>query len=320
MRRAAPTCFLVAALVAVWPGVGSAQPSQAPAAEPLSTPVTSQQHPAHEPQTPAPAQPQGHPHHPAPAPESCPGQTQAPAHAHDAPLGGAVPPITDEDRAAAFPDVEGHTLHDRAVHYQVLMDQFEWSGRDGGVTAWDNTSWIGGDVHRAWFRTEGDVLDGHVDAADVHVLYGKAISPWWDLVGGVRQDMRPGPARTWAAFGIQGLAPYWFGVQATGYVGAEGRTHARVEVEYELLLTNRLVLQPLVEVEMYGKADPERRIGAGISSLETGLRLRYEIRREIAPYVGLSWERAFGGTADFARDDGESVSHVRPVVGLRVWF
>lgn len=211
-------------------------------------------------------------------------------------------------------------MHDRAVHYLILMDQFEWSGRDGGVTAWDNTSWVGGDVHRAWFRTEGELVDGRVDAADVHALYGKAISPWWDLVGGIRQDMRPGPARTWAAFGIQGLAPYWFEVQATGYVGAEGRTHARIEVEYELLLTNRLVLQPLVELEMYGKADPERRIGAGISSLETGLRLRYEIRREIAPYVGLTWERVYGGTADYARDAGDSVSHLRPVIGLRVWF
>lgn len=320
MRRAALTLLFVAALGVGWPSSGTAQSSKGPAAEPPSSPVTSPQDPAHEPPAPAPAQPQGHQHQPAPAPEPPRGQTQTPAHARDAPLGGAVPPITDEDRAAAFPDVEGHTVHDRAVHYLVLMDQFEWSGRNGGVTSWDNTSWLGGDVHRAWFRAEGEIVGSEVETADVHVLYGRAISPWWDLVGGIRQDMRPGPARTWAAFGVQGLAPYWFEVQATGYVGAEGRTHARVEVEYELLLTNRLVLQPLVELEMYGKADPERRIGAGISSLETGVRLRYEIRREIAPYVGLSWERAFGGTADLARDAGDSVSHVRPLVGLRVWF
>jgi copper resistance protein B len=102
----------------------------------------------------------------------------------------------------------------------------------------------------------------------------------------VRQDFRPGDPQTWAAVGIQGLAPYWFEVEATGYVGAGGRTAAKLEVEYELLFTNRLILQPLVELELYGKSDPERGIGRGLSSLETGLRLRYEIRREFAPYVG----------------------------------
>jgi len=319
MTREAGAGLCVAVLLSCAPVVAQRQDQATSTAQPPSAPPAPSPHQGHEPQRPQPPSvPHVHDHQAAQDP--VPGQTHPSAHAHDAPLGAAVPPVTEADRAAAFPDVEGHTLHDRAVHYQVLMDQVEWSGRDGGVAAWDNTSWIGGDVHRAWVRAEGDIVDGHVEGADVHALYGKAISPWWDLVGGIRQDMRPGPARTWAAFGIQGLAPYWFEVQATGYVGAEGRTHARIEVEYEFLLTNRLVLQPLVELEMYGKADPERRIGAGISSLETGLRLRYEIRREVAPYVGVTWERAFGGTADFATQDGESVSHLRPVIGLRVWF
>ena len=317
--RARVALVIAAALLTCSPALVVGQKQGASTAQPPTQPAAPT-HPPHE-QTPTPAppaSPPGHEQHQ--AQDVPPGETQAPAHTHDAPLGAAVPPITDDDRRAAFPDVEGHAVHDRGLHYLALMDQFEWSGREGGVTAWDNTSWVGGGVHRAWFRSEGEVVGGAVDAADVHVLYGKAISPWWDLVGGVRQDMRPGPVRTWAAFGIQGLAPYWFEVQATGYVGAEGRTHGRVEVEYELLLTNRLVLQPLLELEMYGKADPERRIGAGISSLETGVRLRYEVRREIAPYVGLTWERAFGGTADYATQDGASVAHVRPVVGLRVWF
>ncbi len=127
--------------------------------------------------------------------------------------------------------------------------------------------------------------------AQVHLLYGRAIARWWDIVAGVRQDARPGPSRTWAAVGVQGLAPYWFEVEATAYVGEGGRTRARVEVEYELLLTNRLVLQPLLELEIYGKADPETGLGAGLSRTETGVRLRYEIRRELAPYVGISWDR-----------------------------
>ena len=120
--------------------------------------------------------------------------------------------------------------------------------------------------------------------------------------------------------GIQGLAPYWFEVEATAYVGAGGRTHFRFEGEYELLLTNRLIFQPLLEVEVYGKADPERGIGAGISTAEAGLRLRYEFRREFAPYLGVTWQRKFFGTADAARAAGEETGGARLAVGLRFWF
>lgn len=233
-----------------------------------------------------------------------------------------IPPISDEDRAAAFPDLDGrHTVHDNGVHYFVLLDQLEWQAGDGvaGVS-WDSRGWIGRDVDRFWFRTEGETDDGRVDAAQLHALYGRAIHPWWDVVAGVRQDIRPGPAQTWAAVGIQGLAPYWFEVEATAYVGASGRTHFRFETEYELLLTNRLVLQPLAEVEVYGKADPERGIGAGLSSLKAGLRLRYEVRRELAPYVGVAWSRKFFGTADRAEAAGEETGAARLAVGARVWF
>jgi copper resistance protein B len=119
---------------------------------------------------------------------------------------------------------------------------------------------------------------------------------------------------------VQGLAPQWFELELTGYLGQSGRTHARVEVEYELLFTNRLILQPLVELELYGKDDPERGIGAGLSAVDAGLRLRYELRREIAPYIGLTWHRATFGTADYARADGEEVGRVRVAFGVRTWF
>lgn len=231
-----------------------------------------------------------------------------------------IPPLTDADRRAAFPQLEGHTAHDRATHYSVLFDQLEWqTGAQGGLT-WDTTNWWGGDVHRLWVRSEGEMNGSTVESADAHLLYGRAIARWWDLVAGVRQDMRPGPSRTWAAVGIQGLAPYWFDIQATASVGAEGRTHARVETEYELLFTNRLVLQPLVELELYGKDDPERGIGAGLSTLEAGVRLRYEFRRELAPYVGVTWRNAFGRTADLAEQRGERAGRVRAVIGIRTWF
>ena len=230
-------------------------------------------------------------------------------------------PVTDADRAAAFPDVGGHPAHDRAINYFVLFDQLEWQSVDGGDSgAWDTKGWIGGDRDRFWFRTEGDVRDARFVATQTHVLVGRAIARWWDIVAGVRQDVRPGPAQTWAAVGIQGLAPYWFDVQATAYIGASGRTHFRVETEYDLLVTNRLVIQPLLETEIYGKDDPEHRFGAGLATVDLGLRLRYEIRREFAPYIGLVWSGKFFGTADQAEAAGEPPPGTRLSIGLRTWF
>lgn len=233
----------------------------------------------------------------------------------------SVRPITDEDRQAAFPDVEGHTVHDEAVNYFVLFDQLEWQAADSGSGLnLDSKGWIGRDVDRLWFRAEGDAADGNIGEAEVQLLYGRQFSRWWDVVGGVRQDFEPGPARTWAAIGVQGLAPYWFEVEATAYLGASGRTHFRGEVEYELLLTNRLILQPLVEIDLYGKSDPERGIGAGLSTTDAGLRLRYEFRRELAPYVGMTWQRKYGKTRDFAEAAREHTGGARFVTGIRLWF
>jgi copper resistance protein B len=232
-----------------------------------------------------------------------------------------VPPVTEEDRSAAFPpDVQGHTVHDRAVNYFVLIDQLEWqNGTNVESFEWDTKGWIGGDRDRFWFRTEGREEDG-VEQAQAHFLYGRAISAWWDLVLGVRQDFRPGPAQTWAAVGFRGLAPYWIEVEATAYVGEAGRTHFRFETEYELLLTNRLILQPLAEIEIYGKSDPEHEMGAGLSTLDAGLRLRYEIRREIAPYIGVAWREKFGETADLAEAAGKKTGTTQLSVGIRLWF
>ena len=232
-----------------------------------------------------------------------------------------LPPITDADRAAAFPQgLEGHTVHDRQWHYFVLFDQLEWQGTDAGGVKLENTSWIGGDIDRLWLRIEAESDDGRLEGASAHALWGRSFSRWWDVVAGIRQDVRPGDPQTWAAVGIQGLAPYWFEVEATGYVGAGGRTRLNLEAEYDLLLTNRLVLQPVIEAEIYGKSDPGRGIGAGLSSIESGLRLRYEVRREFAPYVGVTWHRSFFGTADRARADGDEAGGARLAIGLRTWF
>ena len=260
--------------------------------------------------------------------QAAPSQPEA-AHDHsrpseaksDEPLPAFIPALTDADRRAAFPDVTAHAVHDNVVNYFVLFDQLEWlQGSGGAALNWDNKGWVGKDRNRLWFRSEGERNEDGLEHAEAHVFYGRAIRRWWDLLVGVRQDMGAGPSRTWAAIGVQGLAPYWFEVEATAYVGAEGRTHVRFETEYELLVTNRLIAQPLLEVEIYGKGDPERGIGSGLSSADVGIRVRYEFRREIAPYVGVTWDRKFFGTADFARNAGERTAGVRLATGLRLWF
>jgi copper resistance protein B len=232
-----------------------------------------------------------------------------------------VPPLTDEDRKAAFPDVGGHAVHDNAVNYFVLFDQLEWQRGDGanGMNV-DTRGWVGRDRDRLWFRAEGDGEGGRVGEAQGHALYGRQFARWWDVVAGVRQDFRPGSPQTWAAIGVQGLAPYWFDVEATAYVGASGRTHFRFEVEYELLFTNKLILQPLLEAEIFGKSDPDRGVGAGLSTTDLGFRLRYEFKREFAPYLGLAWRNKWGKTADYAEAAGEDAGGARFVAGLRLWF
>jgi copper resistance protein B len=242
--------------------------------------------------------------------------------AQAAPLPSFIPPVTDADRQAAFPDdLHGHAVHDRSINTFVLFDQLEWqSGGDSGAFSWDTKGWVGQDRDRFWFRTEGDRAAGRTEQAQVHLLYGRAIARWWDVTAGVRLDAVPDTPRTALAIGLQGLAPYWFEVEASAYVEPSGRTHLRVETEYDLLVTNRLVLQPLVEFEIYGRPDRERLIGTGLSTGEVGLRLRYEVRREFAPYVGVVWARRFFGSADLARDAGEEVAGARLAIGLRAWF
>ncbi len=264
-------------------------------------------------------------HTPPPAQKPAPPPAQEDHSAHvattDEQPKEPIPALTDADRRAAFPEgLEGHATHDRRITAFVLFDQLEWQGGERGGISIDNKTWIGGDINRLWLRAEGESSDGRPENSQVHALYGRSIARWWDVVMGLRQDFRPGPSQAWFAIGIQGLAPQWFEVEATAYVGRAGRTHARFEVEYELLITNRLILQPLLEVEVYGKNDPQRGIGAGLSSMDGGLRLRYEFRREFAPYVGVVWHRALFGSADYARADGDEVGTTRAVVGLRTWF
>ena len=232
-----------------------------------------------------------------------------------------IPLVTQADRAAAFPDLQRHMEHAPEVNSYVLFNRLEaWDTDHGTGQAWKGQAWIGTDLNRVWLRSEGERVGGRTESADVELLYGRSIARWWDVVAGIRHDFKPGASQDFAAIGVIGLAPYKFEVEATAYIGQSGQTAARFEAEYETLLTNRLILQPLVEVNLFGQNDERRGIGSGLSTVEAGLRLRYEFTRKFAPYIGVVRERAFGGTADFRRAEGEDIDDTRFVAGLRIWF
>lgn len=236
--------------------------------------------------------------------------------------GGSPPPDARDPHAYSGAYTRGSLrLGDEHNFASLLVDRLETvKGDDGSATAYDLFAWYGGTYDRAWLKAEGDIDGGKLEDARTELLWGHAVGAYWDTQLGVRYDSGEGPDRGWLAMGIQGLASYWFEVEATAYVGEAGRTALRLGAEYDLLLTQKLILQPRIEANAYGKSDPERALGSGLSDLHAGLRLRYEIRREFAPYVGVEWARKFGDTADFARDAGEDVSDTRLVAGLRFWF
>jgi copper resistance protein B len=218
-------------------------------------------------------------------------------------------------------DLEPHATLEDPLNRSFLLDQFETRERDGGRDlAWDARFWAGYAFDKVVLRTEGEKRGGDTEHAELELLWSHAIAPWWEILAGARTDFAPGASQTWAACGVQGLAPYRFEVDATAYLADGGSTAARVEGKYELLITPRLVLQPQVEIEWHGQSDAARGIGAGLAGAEMGLRLRYEFRREIAPYVGLVRERSFGRTADLRRAAGEDPDDTRLVAGVRVRF
>jgi copper resistance protein B len=183
-------------------------------------------------------------------------------------------------------------------------------------------AWIGADTNKLWFKSEGTWLidTDKFEEAETELLYSRNIATFWDLQVGVRHDFKPDPDRTFAAIGFQGLAPYWFEVEATGYISEDGDLSSTLEAEYDLLLSQRLILQPRFETRVAVQEVKKYGVGQGINDIELGARLRYEIRREFAPYIGVSWNRKLGETADLARDEGEDTDVISLVAGVRLWF
>ena len=205
----------------------------------------------------------------------------------------------------------------------VIIDRLEAGfGDDDESWLWDAQGWTGGDINRFWWKSEGEgEFGGDLEEVELQVLYSRAVTPFWDVQAGVRQDVRPdGEDATHLVLGVQGLAPHWWEVDAAAFLSTEGDLTARVEAEYDQRLTQRWILQPRFEVDVSAGDSPEREIGTGLSSVEAGLRLRYEFRKEFAPYAGVEWSRAFGDTADYIEARGGEPEAVRLVVGLKAWF
>ena len=220
------------------------------------------------------------------------------------------------------PDAPRVVLADEHNFASLLVDRFESvNTSDNSSARYDLQGWFGRDYDRLVLKAEGDIDDGNLQETSTELLWGHAVATFWDTQLGVRYDSARGePDRSWLAVGIQGLAPYWFEFDTTAYLGDAGRSALTVEAEYELLITQKLILQPRFEASAYGKRDPERGLGSGLSDISFGLRLRYEFWREFAPYLGIEWTSKYGETKDFAQATGNDSSETQYVAGIRFWF
>ncbi|WP_425526742.1 copper resistance protein B [Xanthomonas campestris] len=289
-------------------GAGSAQPHATPATQTMDN-ADRQHHAMHD------------------MPHADPASTaQQAAHQHTAPAATTsprepIPTLTADDIAAAFAPLRSHAMHGAGINHYVLLDRLEASdNHTGSGQDWEARAWLGGDIDRLWLRSEGERRRDQTHDASLEAFYGHAISPWWDVLLGARQDLAPGQRQSWAAIGVQGLAPYKFETEATLYLGSGGRAAFRLEAEYDVLLTNRLILQPRVEADVALTDDDRRGIGSGLEEVEAGLRLRYEITRKFAPYIGWVHSRRFGDSAQRADEDDTPARESRFVAGVRVWF
>jgi copper resistance protein B len=203
----------------------------------------------------------------------------------------------------------------------VIVDRLEGvNARDDYSMTYDWQAWYGQDYDKLVVRAEGEIDQGTFKNARNELLWGHALTAFWDTQLGIRYDSGLGAERTWGAFGFQGYAPYWIYIEATGYVGEEGRTAFRLETEYDLLFTQKLILQPRIEMNFYSQRDLSRLVSSGLSNIEAGLRLRYEIYREFAPYIGIEWASTFGAAADVIRADGKNPEETRFIAGVHFWF
>ncbi len=237
--------------------------------------------------------------------------------------GEAIRKYADDAQSGAQENFGVKPVHDNEVFAVFSADRLEYQTGEGkDLILWDVQAWVGTDYNKLWFKSEGTWLidEEEFEEAQTELFYSRNIASFWDAQIGIRHDFKPDPDRTFAAFGVQGMAPLWFEVEATAYVSEDGDVSVALEAEYDLLLSQRLILQPRFETSIALQEVEEYGVGQGFNDIELGLRLRYEIRREFAPYIGVSWNRKLGETADLAEADGEDVAVTSFVVGMRMWF
>ncbi|MDE2134634.1 MAG: copper resistance protein B [Alphaproteobacteria bacterium] len=206
------------------------------------------------------------------------------------------------------------------LYFHAIMNQLEGRFGTNNKFRWSGEAWAGTDTNRLWIKSEGEAGTHGVQDSQQEIFYDRPITTYFDLQAGLRSDIDSRAGRTWAAFGVEGLAPYFFEVSATAYASDEGHYAAKLEGSTDLLITQRLILQPQIEMNFYSKNDPARAVDSGFSNLDAGLRLRYEITRKFAPYIGLTYESKFGSTANLVRVGGDKTSDLRFIVGVRVWL
>ncbi len=275
-------------------------------------PAAAQDHTQHETETPAPDPHAGHEATPSPQP------TQS--IASDAQANAADLYFDAAAMARARQQLIAENGGMRT--YAVIVERLEAGFDDDSETyAWHAQGWYGGDIHRFWWKSEGEgAFENELEDAELQLLYSRAVTPYFDLQAGVRQSYLEGEDRTDLVLGVQGLAPYWFEVGAAAFASTEGDVTARAEAEYDLRLTQRLILQPSAEINFAAQDIPDLDIGAGFTDAEVGLRLRYEISRRFAPYVGIEWSSALGETRNIREALGEDTQSTRAVIGLRALF
>jgi copper resistance protein B len=251
--------------------------------------------------------------------------------AAEQPVGNEPPPPAPTDRAADryYPPVEMAQAaarlrreHGGMTASQIMFDLAEYQIRDGrDGYRWEGEGWFGGDVNRLIVKTEGEgaVREG-LESVELQLLYSRALDPYWNLQAGVRHDVEPNPSRTYATIGFEGLAPYWFELEGALFLSDKGDLLARIEGNYDQRLSQRLILQPRAELNFAAQDIAGQGVGSGLVDAELGLRLRYEVTREFAPYVGVSYEEKAGGTRRIARAAGEDVRSTGFVMGVRAWF
>lgn len=262
------------------------------------------------------------------------GQTHAQGqNTHHMPMHVTLPALAPSEQWPATPPITPavHYIHnmppvmDHNTYFHVLMEQFEGRYTAGNsLLRYSGQSWFGTDYNKLWIKSEGTVDGhGHMSDGDHEFLYDHVISTYFDVQTGVRLDLDSGPTRAWGAVGVQGLALYFFDVSATAYFNAQG-VAGKLEGSYDLLITNRLILQPQAELNFYSHTDAQRNVSRGFSDIDAGLRLRYEFKRKIAPYIAVTYAGHYGNTANRAANGhgaaDNGVEDIRFTFGVRTWF